>query len=47
MNSKLTMAIVLGATTIAALAGPIEDQIKVRQSAYAYLGWNSAKIKSK
>ena len=46
MNSKLTMAIVLGATTIAALAGPIEDQIKVRQSAYAFLGWNSAKIKS-
>lgn len=27
-------------------AGPIEDQIKYRQSAYSFIGWNTNKIKS-
>lgn len=26
-------------------AGPIEDQIKFRQSAYSFIGWNTNKIK--
>jgi len=29
-----------------AYAGPIEDQIKYRQSAYSFIGWNTNKIKS-
>lgn len=27
-------------------AGPIEDQIKYRQSAYSFIGWNTNKIKA-
>ncbi len=29
-----------------ALAGPVEEQIRNRQSAYGFIGWNTAKIKS-
>lgn len=45
MNRKLSLALTL--TTIAAHAwgGPIEDQIRFRQSAYTFIGWNSGKIK--
>jgi cytochrome c556 len=32
------------ATTV--LAGPLEDQIKARQSAYEFMGWNAKKIKA-
>lgn len=46
MKSKLTLALVLAATTAAAVAGPLEDQIRFRQSAYSFLGWNAGKIKS-
>jgi cytochrome c556 len=46
MKLKLAIAIVLSASTLIANAGPIEDQIKVRQSAYSFLGWNTAKIKT-
>jgi cytochrome c556 len=45
MKFKLVLALVL-ATTTAAVAGPLEDQIRFRQSAYSFIGWNAAKIKS-
>lgn len=31
---------------VTASAGPIEDQIKFRQSAYSFIGWNTNKIKT-
>ena len=46
MKNKLAIALALGAVTITALAGPIEEQIRFRQSAYSFLGWNTAKIKA-
>lgn len=46
MKSKLALAIILSAATFAATAGPIEDQIKYRQSAYSFIGWNVGKIKA-
>lgn len=46
MKSQLAIALALSAVTTAALAGPIEEQIRFRQSAYSFLGWNTAKIKA-
>lgn len=46
MKKKLAMTLALGAMTSMALAGPIEEQIRFRQSAYSFLGWNTAKIKA-
>ncbi|MDD1620325.1 MAG: cytochrome c [Methylococcaceae bacterium] len=46
MKNKLAIALALGAVTTTALAGPVEDQIRFRQSAYSFLGWNTAKIKA-
>jgi cytochrome c556 len=46
MKNKLAIALALGAVTTTALAGPVEDQIRFRQSAYSFLGWNAAKIKA-
>ncbi|MGZ4959856.1 MAG: c-type cytochrome [Methylomonas sp.] len=46
MKHKLAIALALGAVTTAALAGPVEEQIRFRQSAYSFLGWNTAKIKA-
>ncbi len=46
MNKKLTLTILLAATATAAIAGPIEEQIRFRQSAYSFMAWNVAKIKS-
>lgn len=46
MRNKLAIALALSAITTTALAGPVEDQIRFRQSAYSFLGWNTAKIKS-
>jgi cytochrome c556 len=43
---KLALGLVLGAATTAALAGPVEEQIRFRQSAYSFLSWNTAKIKA-
>lgn len=45
MRNKLTAATLLVATTTLAAAGPIEDQIRYRQSAYALISWNMGKIK--
>lgn len=46
MKLKLALAIALGLTAIAATAGTVEDQIKFRQSAYSFIGWNAGKIKT-
>ena len=46
MKSQLVLAIILSAASLAATAGPIEDQIKYRQSAYSFIGWNVGKIKA-
>ena len=46
MKQKLAIGLMLTAVATAALAGPIEDQIRSRQSAYGFLGWNAAKIKA-
>ena len=43
---KITLSILLAATTTAALAGPIEEQIRFRQSAYTFTAWNLQKIKA-
>ncbi len=45
MKTKLALAVILATATTAALAGPIEEQIRFRQSAYSFLGWNTGKIK--
>ena len=46
MKKKLTLAILLAATGTAAIAGPIEEQIRFRQSAYSFATWNVQKIKN-
>jgi cytochrome c556 len=46
MRLKLAPGLILAAVTTAAIAGPVEDQIRFRQSAYSFMGWNTAKIKS-
>jgi cytochrome c556 len=46
MKIKFILALTVAATATAAIAGPVEDQIKIRQSAYAFMGWNAGKIKS-
>jgi cytochrome c556 len=46
VKSKFLLAAVAGVASAAALAGPIEDQIRFRQSAYSFVAWNCAKIKS-
>jgi cytochrome c556 len=40
--------VLLGAacTAAAAFAGPIEDQIRYRQSAYSFVSWNTGRIKA-
>jgi cytochrome c556 len=46
MKLKLALGLILSTATIAALAGSVDDQIRFRQSAYSFMGWNTAKIKS-
>jgi cytochrome c556 len=47
MLSKLLVTLLLIAATIPAFAGKDEDQqIKFRQSAYSFLGWNANRIKT-
>lgn len=45
MRRKFAAATLLVAVTALAVAGPIEDQIRYRQSAYALISWNMGKIK--
>jgi cytochrome c556 len=46
MNRKIALTLLLTASATAAIAGPIEEQIRFRQSAYSFAAWNVAKIKS-
>ncbi|WP_347989042.1 cytochrome c [Methylomonas sp. AM2-LC] len=46
MRKKLALGVFLAVTTVSSFAGPVEDQIRFRQSTYSFLGWNTAKIKS-
>jgi len=46
MKKKLTLAILVAASANAAVAGPIEEQIRFRQSAYSFAAWNISKIKN-
>lgn len=46
MNRKIALTVLLTASTTAAIAGPIEEQIRFRQSAYSFAAWNVGKIKS-
>lgn len=46
MKKNLTLAVLLTATATAAFAGPIEEQIRFRQSAYSFAAWNVQKIKN-
>lgn len=47
MIGKLLLALCLTSSmTTASFAGPTEDQIRFRQSAYSFASWNLAKIKS-
>lgn len=50
MLNKYAILSTLGAAlmlqSLTTLAGPIEDQIKFRQSAYSFIGWNTNKIKT-
>jgi cytochrome c556 len=43
---KTVAGVLLAVVTATALAGPIEDQIRGRQAAFAFLGWNFGKIKA-
>jgi cytochrome c556 len=45
MNRKLLLALTLATVATVSSAGPIEDQIRFRQSAYSFISWNSGKIK--
>jgi cytochrome c556 len=40
------MTIRAAITSAAVMAGPLEDQIRFRQSAYSFMGWNAGKIKA-
>jgi hypothetical protein len=37
MKKKLSLSVLLAVSVTAAIAGPIEDQIKTRQSAYTFI----------
>ena len=45
MNRKILLALSLSGMATVALGGPIEDQIRFRQSAYSFISWNTGKIK--
>ncbi len=45
MNKTIPLTLLLAASISAAVAGPLEEQIRWRQSAYSFLGWNTQKIK--
>ncbi len=46
MHAKVLLCALLLLQGSVATAGPIEDQIKFRQSAYSFIGWNTNKIKT-
>lgn len=46
MKTQLLLFAALATATLHAGAGPIEDQIRYRQSAYAFISWNASRIKA-
>lgn len=44
MKVRVACAVLLLGTSLAALAGPVEDTIRLRQSAFTFIGWNVGKI---
>ncbi len=46
MKTKLLLSLVLATVATTAFSETVEKQIKFRQSAYEFLGWNTGKIKS-
>jgi cytochrome c556 len=46
MTRKWGLVVVTSLISLAVQAGPIEDQIRYRQSAYSFIGWNFGKIKN-
>ncbi|HLY97189.1 MAG TPA: cytochrome c [Sideroxyarcus sp.] len=47
MKFKLALAVIIAASSTAAVAGQAEDQqVKFRQSAYSFAAWNCSKIKN-
>jgi cytochrome c556 len=46
MKKNILLAALLTATVTAVVAGPIEEQIRFRQSAYSFAAWNVQKIKN-
>jgi cytochrome c556 len=46
MKKKMLPFLFLTGAATASLAGPVEDQIRFRQSAYSFAAWNLGKIKS-
>lgn len=46
MTKNYWLLLVLTGAATASVAGPIEDQIRFRQSAYSFAAWNLGKIKS-
>lgn len=45
MKQKILLAAALASVVTVASGGPIEDQIRFRQSAYSFISWNTGKIK--
>lgn len=45
LNRQLLVAAALAGVVTVASGGPIEDQIRFRQSAYSFISWNAGKIK--
>jgi hypothetical protein len=45
MYRQFLFAAALATVTTASSAGPVEDQIRFRQSAYSFISWNTGKIK--
>jgi cytochrome c556 len=46
MKTQALLFAALTTVTLAALAGPAEDQIRFRQSAYSFISWNTGRIKA-
>ena len=44
MKIRIVCAFVLLGGALSALAGPVEDTIRYRQSAFTFIGWNVGKI---
>lgn len=46
MKRQIFCIVALSGIAAAAVSGPVEEQIRIRQSAYSFIGWNTGRIKS-